>query len=91
MKTRVREKMPQGGGSDHAPFNRVGVPGFFTIEGGDHDYNYIHHTQHDVLEEARPNYLVQSATNHAVVAFTLACLPELLPREAPRTPSPANP
>lgn len=78
----VRERMPQGGGSDHAPFNRQGVPGSFTEETGKADYNFVHHTQHDNLAQAIPEYLVQSATNHAVVAYNLACAPDLLPREA---------
>lgn len=75
-------KMPRGGGSDHAPFNAVGVPGFFTKETGKLDYTYVHHTQHDRFETCIPEYLVQSATNHAVVSFNLACAATLLPREA---------
>jgi hypothetical protein len=81
MKLNVLPRMPRGGGSDHVPFNRVGVPGFFTEETGRSDYDYVHHTQHDRLEMAIPEYLVQSATNHAVVAYNLACAPGLLPRE----------
>jgi len=77
----VSPRMPRGGGSDHAPFNAAGVPGFFTIETGRSDYNFVHHTQHDRLEMAIPEYLVQSGTNHAVVAYQLACAPSLLPRE----------
>jgi len=78
--------MPQGGGSDHAPFNRVGVPGFFTMETGRSDYNFVHHTQHDHYEMAIPEYLVQSATNHAVVAYNLACAATMVPRQAPASP-----
>lgn len=74
-------------GSDHASFWKYGVPGFFTIEGGNLDYNYIHHTQHDRYEEANVEYLVQSATNHAIVSFNLACADKLLPRDMPATPS----
>lgn len=81
MKLNVLPRMPRGGGSDHVPFNRVGVPGFFTEETGRSDYNFVHHTQHDKLEMAIPEYLIQSATNHAVVAYNLACAPGLLPRE----------
>ena len=74
-------RMPRGGGSDHAPFNAVGVPGFFTKETGKLDYNYVHHTQHDRFETCIPEYLIQSATNHAVVSFNLACAETMLPRE----------
>ena len=79
--------MPRGGGSDHAPFNAVGVPGFFTKETGKLDYTYVHHTQHDRFETCIPEYLVQSATNHAVVSFNLACAATLLPREVKPTSS----
>jgi hypothetical protein len=78
-------RMPRGGGSDHASFNAVGVPGFFTKETGVADYNYIHHTQHDKLEGAINMYLVQSSTAAAVTSYNLACADTLLPRE-PKTP-----
>ena len=83
----TRDRMPRGGGSDHASFNAVGVPGFFTIETGTSNYTYLHHTQHDNLSQAIPKYLVQSSVDHAVVAFTLANLPDLLPRDLPPTPA----
>jgi len=82
----VAERMPRGGGSDHAPFNRVGIPGFFTKESGSggregKDYDFVHHTQHDTMRYAVPEYLVQSATCTAVVAYQLAQADTLLPRE----------
>lgn len=70
-------------GSDHASFWKYGVPGFFTIEGGNLDYNFIHHTQNDRYEQANAEYLVQSATNHAIVSYNLACADRLLPRDMP--------
>ncbi len=84
---RVVSAMPRGGGSDHVPFNGVGVPGFFTMETGRQDYNFVHHTQHDHLGNVIPEYLVQSATNHAVVAYNLANAATMLPRG----PMPAPP
>ncbi len=83
-------RMPRGGGSDHAPFNAVGVPGFFTIETGRSDYTFVHHTQHDVYELAIPEYLVQSATNHALVSYNLACADTMLPREPKPVTPPSN-
>ncbi|MEI7658564.1 MAG: M20/M25/M40 family metallo-hydrolase [Phycisphaerae bacterium] len=74
---------PRGGGSDHATFNAVGVPGFFWDEVGRADYGYGWHTQHDHLDLAIPEYLVQSSTNTAIAAYRLACAPNLLPRELP--------
>jgi carboxypeptidase Q len=86
----VRATMPTGGGSDHVPFNAVGVPGFFTMETGRSDYNFVHHTQHDYLKYAIPEYLVQSSVCHAVVSYNLACAGELLPR-APKPTTMPNP
>jgi len=76
------KRMPRGGGSDHAPFNAVGVPGFFTIETGTLNYNFVHHTQNDRFETVIPAYMIQSGTNHALVSYNLACAETLLPREA---------
>lgn len=77
----IRPTMPRGGGSDHASFNAVGVPGFFWNETGRADYNYVHHTQHDRIDQAIPEYLVQSSTVTAVVAYNLACADTMLPRQ----------
>lgn len=82
IKVTTRDTMPRGGGSDHAPFNAVGVPGFFFTETGRADYQRIHHTQHDKFNEAIPEYLMQSSTVSAVLAYNLACADTLLPRQA---------
>ncbi len=68
------------GGSDHAPFNAVGVPGFFWDETGRANYRAAWHTQRDRLDQAIGEYLTQSSTNMAVVAYNLAMAPDLLPR-----------
>lgn len=78
---RVASRIPSGGGSDHAPFNAAGVPGFFWFETGRSDYNFVHHTQHDRYEMAIPEYLVQSSTNSAIMSYNLACAESLLPRK----------
>lgn len=80
MEFSVQKSMPSGGSSDHAPFNWAGVPGFFTMEKGKQDYGFVWHTQNDRYEYAIPEYLIQSSTNHAVVAFNLAQADTLLPR-----------
>ncbi|MEQ8770914.1 MAG: M20/M25/M40 family metallo-hydrolase [Phycisphaerales bacterium] len=67
-------------GSDHASFNRAGVPGFFWDEIGRANYRYGWHTQHDTMALAIPGYLQQSSTNSAVVAYQLADAPSRLPR-----------
>lgn len=76
----VKSIKMQETGSDHASFWKYGVPGFFTIEEGRSNYSLVHHTQFDRIDRAIPEYLVQSATNHAVVAYNLACLDSVLPR-----------
>src|SRR5262249_54572230 len=86
MENLVREHLPKGGASDHASFNQVGIPGYFWNESGSggregKNYEFVHHTQHDTLRYAVPEYLVQSATCSAVVAYQLAEAPELLPRD----------
>ncbi len=98
MKLDVRERMSRFGGSDHAPFVRAGIPGFFFMETGSggregKNYNFIHHTQHDTMRYAVPEYLVQSATLSAVLAYNLACADTLLPRELEETEAaaPATP
>jgi carboxypeptidase Q len=87
MVFRSQATMPRGGGSDHASFNAVGVPGFFTIETGVSDYNYVHHTQHDRLEAAINAYMVQSSTAAAVTSFNIACADGMMPRGPKPTPA----
>jgi len=74
------ETMKSHGGSDHASFNQVGMPGFFWEEGGRAEYGFGWHTQNDKMNLAIEEYLIQSATNSAVVAYRLGCAPTLLPR-----------
>lgn len=74
-----------GGGSDHASFLAQGIPGFFWDEIGRADYGFGWHTQNDTLDLAIPEYLQQSATSTAVLAYRLACAPTLLPRKDPGT------
>lgn len=72
----------QVNGSDHNSFMREKVSGFFWDEVGRADYNHTHHTQFDHLDQAIPEYLVQSSTCAAVTAYNLACAPTMLPRPA---------
>ena len=89
MVNRVVTVMPRGGGSDHVPFNAVGVPAFFWDEKGSQDYNFVHHTQNDTVDLVPEKYLVQSATNEAVAAFIVACEAGMMPRDVPPAPRPA--
>ena len=77
------DKIHTHSGSDHAAFNAVGIPGFFWDEVGRAEYGVTWHTQNDTYDRAIEEYLIQSATNMAIVAYNLANAPDLLPREAP--------
>lgn len=68
------------GGSDHTPFIRAGVPGFFWDQAGESSYDYVHHTQHDTLERVIVEYQRHSAMVVALAAYGIANLPELVDR-----------
>lgn len=68
------------GGSDHTPFIRQGVPGFFWNQDGRSDYDYVHHTQHDTLANVIDEYQRHSAMVVALGAYGLANLDDKLDR-----------
>ncbi len=68
------------GGTDHLPFERVGVPGFACRQDMD-EYRLTHHTQSDTFDKAKEPNLIQGAQVIAVTAVRVANLPELLPRK----------
>jgi carboxypeptidase Q len=68
------------GGTDHLPFEKVGVPGFPCRQDWD-EYRFTHHTQSDTFDKAKPENLVQGAQVLAVTALRIANLPALLPRD----------
>jgi carboxypeptidase Q len=77
----LREAMSlETGGSDHTPFIRAGVPGFFWDQAGESRYDFVHHTQHDTLEHVIEAYQRHSAMVVALAAYGLANLPELVDR-----------
>lgn len=80
-KLRILDKMPMGGGSDHAPFNRVGIPGFFWDKSGMKDYGDIHHTQRDTYERVPWRYMVQCSVNMATAAYMVAQADQMMPRD----------
>jgi Zn-dependent M28 family amino/carboxypeptidase len=70
------------GGSDHATFDRVGVPGF-AVQQDWKEYRLTHHSQSDTLDKAQEGELIQGAQVMAVTALRVANLPQLLPRDRP--------
>ncbi|HEY2784427.1 MAG TPA: M28 family peptidase, partial [Fimbriiglobus sp.] len=75
---------PRGmaGGTDHASFNAVGVPGFACEQDPD-EYRWTHHTQTDTFDKVKGPNLVEGAQVMAVTALRIANLPEMLPKELP--------
>ncbi len=68
------------GGSDHASFAAVGVPGCaYNQETA--GYRFAHHSQADTLGMVRQDDLIQGAQVTALAALRLANLEQLLPRD----------
>jgi carboxypeptidase Q len=68
------------GGTDHASYNSVGVPGFACIQDMD-EYRLTHHSQSDTFDKAKAPNLIQGAQVMAVTAMRIANLPDLMPRK----------
>ncbi len=68
------------GGSDHASFDAVGVPGFYFLQ-DPAEYRFTHHSQSDTLDKAKEPDLVEGAQAMAVIGLRVANLPTLLPRD----------
>jgi hypothetical protein len=68
-----------GGGTDHFPFHKAGVPGFACNQETD-EYRLTHHTQSDTFDKVKEPNLIQGAQVLAVTAVRVANLPDLLPR-----------
>ncbi|MFT7516653.1 MAG: carboxypeptidase Q [Myxococcota bacterium] len=76
------KRLPRGVGSDHDSYLRAGVPGFFWSQRGNTSYTYIHHTQHDTIDEVVPAYQLASARVIASGAWRIANMDQALPRTA---------
>ena len=69
------------GGTDHLPFDAVGVPGFqFVQDPLDYDTR-THHSNMDVWEALRPDDLRQAAVVEAIFAYNTAMRDAMLPRK----------
>src|SRR5437660_9817413 len=66
-------------GSDISPLVKAGVPGFAPMQDSRTYFNY-HHTAADTLDKIVPRELQENAAATAVLAYTLANLPQPLPR-----------
>jgi Zn-dependent M28 family amino/carboxypeptidase len=68
------------GGTDHLPFDAVGLPGFQFIQ-DEADYETrTHHTNLDVYDRRQKNDLIQAAVVLAAFTYDAAMRPERMPR-----------
>jgi hypothetical protein len=71
----------RSGGSDHTPFIRAGVSGFFWSQSGDlARYRDTHHTTLDTYDRAVPSYQKHSSIVVALAAYGVANLDHMLPQ-----------
>jgi carboxypeptidase Q len=68
-------------GTDHLPFDYVGLPGFQFIQDPLDYFPGLHHTNQDVFDHAVPEDLVQSAVVMAYFVYQTAMREEMLPRK----------
>jgi hypothetical protein len=66
-------------GADISPLDVAGVPTFAPIQDARSYFNY-HHTAADTLDKIVPRELAENAAVAALLAYTIANLPERLPR-----------
>ncbi len=76
------------GGTDHMPFNAVGLPGFQFIQDPLNYESRTHHSSLDVYEEAPPDDLKQASVILASFVYHAAMRDEMLPR--PKLAGPAK-
>jgi len=71
------------GGTDHMPFNAVGLPGFQFIQDPLNYETRTHHSSLDVYEEAVPDDMKQASVIMASFVYHAAMRDEMLPRPIP--------
>ena len=69
------------GGTDHVPFEMVGLPGFQFIQDRLEYNSRTHHSNMDVVDRVQPDDARQMAVVAAVFAYNTAMLDERLPRK----------
>jgi carboxypeptidase Q len=76
------------GGTDHMPFDALGLPGFQFIQDPLNYETRTHHTNLDVYEEALPDDLKQASVIMASFVYHAAMRAEMLPRKPLPKPRP---
>ncbi len=70
------------GGTDHLPFDRIGLPGFQFIQ-DEIEYNArTHHSNQDVFDRIQADDMKQAAMIMAAFVYQTAMMDEKLPRKA---------
>jgi carboxypeptidase Q len=72
-------RMVEETGTDVAPLGEAGVPTFAPIQDARTYFNY-HHTAADTLDKVNPKELQENCALVAALAYTLANMPQSLPR-----------
>ncbi|HBB97823.1 MAG TPA: peptidase M28 family protein [Blastocatellia bacterium] len=72
-------RMVEETGTDVAPLGEAGVPTFAPIQDARAYFNY-HHTAADTLDKVNPKELQENCALVAALAYTLANMPQTLPR-----------
>jgi carboxypeptidase Q len=72
-------RMVEETGTDVAPLGEAGVPTFAPIQDARTYFNY-HHTAADTLDKVNPRELQENCALVAALAYTLASMPQPLPR-----------
>jgi hypothetical protein len=68
-------------GTDHLPFDYIGIPGFQFIQDPLDYFPTLHHTNQDIYDHCVPEDLVQSAVVMASFVYFTAMRDEMLPRK----------
>jgi hypothetical protein len=76
------------GGTDHLPFDAVGLPGFQFIQDPLDYSSRTHHSDLDVYDHVQEGDLMQAAAILASVVYNAATRPEMLPRKPLPKPLP---
>jgi len=72
-------RMVEETGTDVAPLGEAGVPTFAPIQDARTYFNY-HHTAADTFDKVNPRELQENCALVAALAYTLASMPQQLPR-----------
>jgi Zn-dependent M28 family amino/carboxypeptidase len=79
------------GGTDHLPFDAVGVPGFQFIQDGMDYFTLTHHTNADGYDHLSREDMMQASVVLASILYHAAMRDEMLPREPlPPDPEPSE-